>query len=119
MQVREVYISNKHIGYLFYFKKVEDLNKTNNDSSLKSLFKLKTKANIKYLSLNYFNFKENAENDESNFNSKISRNSSLRIKSNNYNSKGIKKFNINFDYQKIIIKRSKSGKEKDEKVDNS
>ena len=71
MQVREVYISNKHIGYLFYFKKVEDINKTNNDSSLKSLFKLKTKANIKYLSLNYFNLKENAENDESNFNKYI------------------------------------------------
>ena len=115
MKVREVNISNKHKGYYFYFKKLKNIyrTKTNNIKNVKSFFKSTSKVNK-----NYFNFNKNQNqiDDDSKINNDISRKSSLYLRGE----KKIEGKNVNFGFQKINLKRSKSGREnyKEEILEN-
>ena len=102
MQVREAYINNRLKGYYFYFDELKSLykKKTNNIKNVKSFFRPKSKVN-------YFNYKKIKIDDEQNINAKISRKNTLHLRGEN-KSQGK---NVNFDFYRINIKRSKSRNE--------
>ena len=86
MQVREAYISNKHVGYFFYFKKII-ISELKENKTLKLFKNSKPKvSNFKRIN-SQDDFKINKLNEDDSFNvkSKISRKISLYEKINNSN----------------------------------